>query len=93
MQRRHFLSGSAASLALPAIARAQGSRVLKFVPQSDVTILDPIWTTAYVTRNHGFMIFDTLYGIDSTYSRRRRWSKAIPSKTTASCGSSSCATI
>ena len=70
MQRRHFLSGSAASLALPAIARAQGSRVLKFVPQSDVTILDPIWTTAYVTRNHGFMIFDTLYGIDNQYRSR-----------------------
>ena len=70
MQRRHFLSGSAASLALPAIARAQGSRVLKFIPQSDVTILDPIWTTAYVTRNHGFMIFDTLYGIDNQYRSR-----------------------
>ena len=70
MQRRHFLSGSAATLALPAIARAQGSRVLKFVPQSDVTILDPIWTTAYVTRNHGFMIFDTLYGIDNQYRSR-----------------------
>ncbi len=70
MQRRDFLSGSAATLALPAIARAQGSRVLKFVPQSDVTILDPIWTTAYVTRNHGFMIFDTLYGIDNHYRSR-----------------------
>ncbi len=67
MQRRHFLAGSAATLAMPAIARAQGSRVLKFIPQSDVTILDPIWTTAYVTRNHGFMIFDTLYGIDNQY--------------------------
>ena len=67
MQRRHFLAGSAATLAMPAIARAQGSRVLKFIPQADVTILDPIWTTAYVTRNHGFMIFDTLYGIDNQY--------------------------
>ena len=36
--------------------------MLKFIPQSDVTMLDPIWTTAYVTRNHGFMVFDTLYG-------------------------------
>src|ERR1700679_1417959 len=67
MRRRTFLAASAASLALPSIARAQGSRVLKFIPQSDVTILDPIWTTAYVTRNHGFMIFDTLYGIDNAY--------------------------
>ena len=65
MKRRTFLrAASAASLALPAIARSQGSRVLKFIPQSDLTVLDPIWTTAYVTRNHGYMMFDTLYGTD-----------------------------
>jgi peptide/nickel transport system substrate-binding protein len=67
MRRREFLAGSAATLALPAVARAQGSRVLKFIPQSDLTVLDPVWTTAYVTRNHGFMVFDTLYGQDSAY--------------------------
>jgi peptide/nickel transport system substrate-binding protein len=67
MHRREFLAGSAATLAVPAIARAQGNRVLKFIPQSDVTVLDPVWTTAYVTRNHGFMVFDTLYGQDSRY--------------------------
>ena len=62
MKRRKFLVASAASLALPSIARAQGKRVLKFIPQSDLAILDPIWTTAYATRNHGYMVFDTLYG-------------------------------
>jgi len=67
MKRRTFLAASAAGLALPAVARAQGSRVLKFIPQADVAVLDPIWTTAYVSRNHGFMIFDTLYGIDNQY--------------------------
>jgi len=67
MRRREFLAGSAATLALPAVARAQGSRVLKFIPQSDLTVLDPVWTTAYVTRNHAFMVFDTLYGQDSAY--------------------------
>ena len=67
MQRRAFLAGSAATLALSAIARAQGSRVLKFIPQADLTVLDPVWTTAYVTRNHAFMVFDTLYGQDSHY--------------------------
>ena len=30
----------------------------------NLTILDPIWTTAYVTRNHGYMIYDTLFAID-----------------------------
>lgn len=62
MRRRTFLAASAASLALPSVARAQGKRVLKFIPQSDLAALDPVWTTAYVTRNHGYMVFDTLYG-------------------------------
>ena len=32
---------------------------------SDLKILDPIWTTAYITRNHGYMIYDTLFAIDA----------------------------
>ena len=66
MQRRHFIAGATA-LAMPSIARAEASRVLKFIPQSDVTVVDPIWTTAYNTRNHAFMVFDTLFGMDSSY--------------------------
>jgi peptide/nickel transport system substrate-binding protein len=62
MRRRTFLAAGAASLALPAVVRAQNQRVLKFIPQSDLSIVDPVWTTAYVTRNHAYMIYDTLYG-------------------------------
>ncbi len=62
MRRRTFLAASAASLALPSVVRAQKDRLLTFIPQSDLAILDPVWTTAYVTRNHGYMIYDTLYG-------------------------------
>ena len=62
MRRRTFLAAAAATLALPAVTRAANQRVLKFIAQSDLAIVDPIWTTAYVTRNHGFMVFDTLYG-------------------------------
>ncbi len=40
------------------------SKVLRIVPQADLKILDPIWTTAFVTRNHGYMIYDTLFGLD-----------------------------
>jgi ABC-type transport system substrate-binding protein len=40
---------------------------LKFVPQANLTSLDPIWTTANVTRNHGYMVFDTLYGMDAQF--------------------------
>jgi hypothetical protein len=31
---------------------------------SDVKIVDPIWTTAYIVRNHGYMIYDTLFALD-----------------------------
>jgi peptide/nickel transport system substrate-binding protein len=68
-----FLAASAALatlLAAPSIVRAAGTGLLRFIRRSDVTILDPIWTTAYVTRNHGFMIFDTLYGLDNAYQAR-----------------------
>jgi peptide/nickel transport system substrate-binding protein len=67
LSRRRLLGAAAASLAAPGIARAQASRVLSFIPQSDLSVLDPVWSQAYVVRNHGMMVFDTLYGIDSTY--------------------------
>ncbi len=52
------------ALALPSVARAQAAGTLRFVPQADVAILDPTITTGLVNRNHGFMVFDTLYGVD-----------------------------
>ena len=38
--------------------------VLRIVPHSNLAVLDPIWTTAYMSRNHGYMIYDTLFGTD-----------------------------
>lgn len=67
LNRRSFLAGTAAALALPAIVRAEATRVLKFIPQSDLTVIDPIWSTTYLARNHGYMVFDTLFGMDSAY--------------------------
>ncbi|MBI4639675.1 MAG: ABC transporter substrate-binding protein [Candidatus Tectomicrobia bacterium] len=37
---------------------------LKFIPHADLKVLDPIWTTAYITRNHGYMIYDVLFALD-----------------------------
>jgi peptide/nickel transport system substrate-binding protein len=34
------------------------------VAQADLKILDPVWTTAYITRNHGYLVYDTLFGTD-----------------------------
>ena len=31
---------------------------------SDLKILDPIWTTAYVQRGFGYMVWDTLFALD-----------------------------
>ena len=70
MRRRQFLAASlatGAAMAAPSIVRAEASRVIKFIPQSDVTVIDPIWSTAYVSRNHGMMVFDTLFGMDGHY--------------------------
>src|ERR1700730_10443861 len=69
--RRDFLksaSAAAAVLAAPHVARAQATSTLKFVPQADLAVLDSVWATAYVTRNHSFMVFDTLYGIDEHFN-------------------------
>ncbi len=67
MRRRTLLAVAGTALAAPGLVRAQSARVLKFIPQSDLSVLDPVWSQAYVVRNHGMMVFDTLYGIDEAY--------------------------
>ncbi|NQW55087.1 MAG: ABC transporter substrate-binding protein [Rhodospirillales bacterium] len=60
---RHCLVGAMALLiAAPAIA--QSDKTLRVVMHSDLKILDPVWTTAYIVRNHGYMIYDTLFALD-----------------------------
>jgi peptide/nickel transport system substrate-binding protein len=68
MRRRDMfkLTAGAAMLAAPRIARAEKSRVLRFVPTAPLTALDPVWTGARGTRDHGYLVFDTLYGIDES---------------------------
>jgi len=59
------LAFAATAIAGSSTALAQGDpKVLRIVPHSNLTILDPIWTTAYMSRNHGYMIYDTLFGSD-----------------------------
>ena len=65
---RRSLLGAAASaplLAGPGIVRAQSRTTLRFIPVIDLTFLDPIYATAQVSRNHGYMVYDTLYGMNS----------------------------
>src|SRR5450631_3641896 len=71
MKRRTLLHAAAAA-ALPsgfAIAQStrtsERARTLNFVPQANLTLLDPIFTTALVTTNHGWAIYDTLFGANT----------------------------
>ena len=77
MHRRTLMLAAGAALAAPAAVRAQSATTLRFTPQQDLVTLDPVTTTAYISRNHGYMVFDTLYGMDGAFRRRRRWSRAI----------------
>lgn len=57
----------AVALATAAMASAPAfaQNVLRVVPHSDLKIVDPIWTTAYITRNHGYLVYDTLFATDA----------------------------
>ena len=52
-------------LATPALAQGN-AKTLRFVPQANLSSLDPVWTTATVAINHAYMVYDTLYGIDGS---------------------------
>jgi peptide/nickel transport system substrate-binding protein len=63
----------AAALAVPLAfgsipSNAQAETVLRVIPHADLKNLDPIWTTAYISRNHGYMIYDTLFAMDESFT-------------------------
>ena len=80
LDRRTLLTGTAATAAAlaasslaPAPAPAQTPKkggTLRFIPIGDLKILDPIWTTAYITRDHGYMVYDTLFANDASLQPR-----------------------
>ena len=66
------MAGLAAAVVFLAASLSSGiaigqQKVLKFIPQADLRILDPIATTAYITRNHGYMVYDTLFAMDAKF--------------------------
>ena len=46
-------------------APASADQTLRVVMHSDLKIVDPIWTTAYMSRNYGYMVYDTLFAMDA----------------------------
>jgi len=72
ISRRKVLGGAAAivaaaSLSAPPLHAQKPGRTLRFVAEADLKILDPVWTTAYITRNHGYLVYDTLFGTDENH--------------------------
>jgi len=58
-----LLATSLASAQAPRPATRQS--VLRVVPHANLVLLDPTWTSIYITRNHGYMIYDTLFAVDA----------------------------
>jgi peptide/nickel transport system substrate-binding protein len=71
MHRRELLKAAGAglvALAAPRIGRAERANKLVFVPAVDLNVLDPVVTPIRSTRNHAYLVFDTLYGIDTSWT-------------------------
>ena len=70
MNRRAFLKTAvtgAAAVAAPHIVQAEAEKTITFVPHADLASLDPVWTTADITRNFVLAVYDTLYGYDAGF--------------------------
>lgn len=70
MKRRDVLKSglaSAALMAMPNLVRAGSQSTITFVPHADLASLDPVWTTADITRNFSLAVYDTLYGFDAEF--------------------------
>lgn len=72
MDRRAFLKSfagagtlaAAGGLATPVLSQRAAARTVRFVPHADLANFDPIWNSAYIARNAGMLVWDTLYGVD-----------------------------
>ena len=72
ISRRQLVRGAAATaaavtLGAPSVHAQKDSRTLRFIAEADLKVFDPIWNTAYITRNHGYLVYDTLFGTDENF--------------------------
>jgi peptide/nickel transport system substrate-binding protein len=70
MRRRDLLKasiGAAAALAAPRIGGATAAKTLVVAPTADLVVLDPVVTFNRQTRNYAYLVFDTLYGLDTSW--------------------------
>ncbi len=62
---RLLLISVAAAAITAAASPASAQKTLKVVQHSDIKVIDPIWSSAYIVRNHGYLIYDTLFALDA----------------------------
>jgi peptide/nickel transport system substrate-binding protein len=62
------VGASVAALTAPRVGRAERTNKLVFAPAADLSLLDPVVTGYRPTRNHAYLVFDTLYGIDTSWA-------------------------
>jgi peptide/nickel transport system substrate-binding protein len=72
ISRRQVVQGAAATagamtLGAPSVRSQKDRKSLRFVAEADLKVLDPVWTTAYITRNHSYLVYDTLFGTDENF--------------------------
>ncbi len=67
--RRQLIAAAAVIVPMTfgVVTNASAETVLRVIPHADLKNLDPIWTTAYISRNHGYLIYDTLFALDENF--------------------------
>src|ERR1700736_2442667 len=53
--------------AAPAPSSSAHAKTITAVMHSDLRVIDPGFTGAYITRDHGYMVYDTLLATDSSF--------------------------
>lgn len=81
---RAFWGAAVLSTAMLAPGLA-GAQTITAVMQSPLRVMDPIMSSAAITNTHGYMIYDTLLGLDATYKVQpqmaERWQVSPDGKT------------
>jgi peptide/nickel transport system substrate-binding protein len=74
MNRRDLLLGAAATaasgVAAPALAQPAQNRVIRYTPHANPGNIDPFTNTAFIARDHAFLVYDQLYGLDERFQVR-----------------------
>src|SRR4029453_19538030 len=80
-----WIAAASAVLMLSVSGQAQEPKTLRIVMHSDIKVLDPVWSGAYIVRNHGYLIYDTLFALDDKFQPKPQmlesWSTSDDRKT------------